>query len=445
MIRRLELLALATAIVVAALSTGLPFLFYLVYLVLLVFGGSYLLTRLGLSDLEAGYGLSARHGHVGDDLRLTYTVRNTSRLPKPWLAVHNPTSLPGGIPGRALSLPPRAERTWQVRTPLLRRGHYRVEPLVVRTGDPFGFFEASATVGRGVNVVVYPRVEPLPAWRLPATGLEGSRAYPERTLQATPLATAIRPWAPGDAMNRIHWKSTARHGDIQVKEFELEQTTDVWCFLDLDRQVQRGTGDDGSVELGVRVVASIADRALAENRAVGLTVNGRHPVVLPADRGPRQRSKIMELLAAVGGDGEVPLAELLVVGLARLRRGMTAVVVTPSRDRAWIRPLAGLRSRGIGCVVVLVDGGAARTSVEAADGTSLGLVGTAVRAKGPDRPAPAAPPGSPRVEAGAASEPPLDPELRAVRYALAEHEIRHHLGLPRRPLGEQLVEIGVGR
>ena len=104
MFRRLQLLLLGAVIVVAAFSTGLPFLFYLVYLGLLVVGGSYVLTRLGLSDLEAGYAVSQLSGHVGDRVKVTYTLRNTSRFPKPWLEVHNPTSLPSGLPGRALAL-----------------------------------------------------------------------------------------------------------------------------------------------------------------------------------------------------------------------------------------------------------------------------------------------------------------------------------------------------
>ena len=66
---------------------------------ILVVGGSYVLVRLGLSDLEAGYAVSQLHGHVGDRMRVTYTLRNGSRLPKPWLEVHNPTTLPGGLPG----------------------------------------------------------------------------------------------------------------------------------------------------------------------------------------------------------------------------------------------------------------------------------------------------------------------------------------------------------
>src|SRR3954470_8949404 len=127
MFRRLQLFIIGAVLIVAAFSTGLPFLFYLVYLGVLVVGGSYVLTRLGLSDLEAGYAVNQLHGHVGDQLRITYTLRNASRLPKPWLEVHNPTSLPGGLPGRALTLGPTAERSWLVRAPLSRRGHFRIE------------------------------------------------------------------------------------------------------------------------------------------------------------------------------------------------------------------------------------------------------------------------------------------------------------------------------
>ena len=82
MVRRLQLLAIGAVLVVAAFSTGLPFLFYLLYLAILVIGGSYVVVRLGLTDLEAGYAVSQLHGHVGDPLRVTYTLRNTSRLPE---------------------------------------------------------------------------------------------------------------------------------------------------------------------------------------------------------------------------------------------------------------------------------------------------------------------------------------------------------------------------
>src|SRR4029078_5770632 len=180
-----------------------------------------------------------------------------------------------------------------------------------RTPDRFGFCEPSATVGQGISVVFYPRLESLPVWRLPSASLEGSHASPERTLQTTPLATSVRPYAPGDSMNRIHWKLTARHGEIQVKEFDLEQTADAWIVLDLQRAIQTGRGDESTPEVAIRAAAAIADKALIENRAVGMTVNARRPAYLPPDRGGRQHLKIMQLLAALEPDGEAPLVAAL--------------------------------------------------------------------------------------------------------------------------------------
>lgn len=395
MIRRLQFLLVAVILLIAAFSSGLPFLFYVVYLGLLAIGGSYVLTRSGLADLEAGYRVDHRQGHVGDDLRTTYSISNISRLPKLWLEVYNPTDLPVPLPGRALGLRSWAERSWIAIVPLTRRGTYRIEPMVVRTGDPFGFFEAAATVGRPTVITVFPRVLPLPRWRLPNSNLEGSHSVPERTLQTTPLATTVRPYAPGDSFNRIHWRSTARVGEIQVKEFDLEQTADVWLFVDLESPIQTGEGDVSTVEEAVRVAASIAHDAILENRAVGLTTSGHRLVSIPADRGPRQRQKIMQLLAAVEGDGGTPLAEMLLAGLPRLRRGMTAVVVTASRERRWVRALTPLRARGVAAAVIALDA------------ASYDVAGSRRR--------------SGEVDADLASH-----EQRALRFALAEYDIKCH-------------------
>ncbi len=417
MIRKLQLLVAAVVLVIAAFSTALPFLFYLLYLAILIVGGSYMLVRLGLTDLEAGYAVSQLHGHVGDQVRVTYTLRNGSRIAKLWLEIHNPTTLPGGLPGRAITLAGRSERSWLIRIPLSRRGHFRIEPLHIRTGDPFGFFEASATVGQGVSVVVYPRLEPLPRWRLPAAALEGSRVAPVRTLQTTPLATTVRPYAPGDSMNRIHWKSTARHGEIQVKEFDLEQTADAWIVLDLQRSIQTGRGDDSTVEAAVRAAASTADKALQEGRAVGMTVNVGRTAFLPPDRGGRQHLKIMQLLASVEADSNTPLVETLIATVGRLRRGMTAVVITPSLDPSWVRPLASLRARGVACVVLSLDASA----FDRFTGSRETVLAANVSAPVPE-----------------VSEE-VAKRARALRHALAEYELASFTVAPGRPLGEILV------
>src|SRR3954470_9251966 len=358
MVRRIELAVIAVIVIVAALSTGVQFLFFLIYLGILVIGGSYVVTRFGLADLEAGYVLDRLHAQAGDVLRASYTVRNTSRLPKLWLEIRNPSTLPVELPAQAVSLGPRSEKSWSVRVPLTRRGHFRVEPVLLRTGDPLGMFESQASVGSASNLIVYPRVEPLPGWKLPPAFIEGSHASPVRTPHTTPHATGIRPYAPGDPYNRIHWKSSARNSELLVKEFDLEQTADVWIFLDMQRSVHTGIGDESTLEYGVRLAASVAARALVENRNVALSASGAHLGAVPADRGARQYQKIMQTLAAVQADGNQPFVQLLVEGIARLHRGMTALLITPSSDRDWVRPVSHLRGRGVELEVILLDAAA---------------------------------------------------------------------------------------
>ena len=148
---KLGLLAAVSLVVVVALVSGSTLVYFLAYLVAVTVVGAHLLARRGLDGLEAGSWLDRRHATVGDILTVTYTLRSRARLPKPWLEVHSPSTLPLAIPGRVVSLAPRTERTWAARVPLPRRGQYRVDPLVVRTGDPLGLFESVASVGPGAT------------------------------------------------------------------------------------------------------------------------------------------------------------------------------------------------------------------------------------------------------------------------------------------------------
>ena len=162
------------------------------------------------------------------------------------------------------------------------------------------------------------------------------------------------------------------------------------------------------VNIGIRAAASIADRASQENRAVGMTVNVGRTAFLPPDRGGRQHLKIMQLLAAVEADGSSPLVETLISTVGRLRRGMTAVIITASLDPAWVRPLAALRTRGVACVVVTWTHPRTRSSPPT---------------RRPPRPAR---PSEPDTEADEIAAK----RTRALRHALAEYELRV---LPRHP------------
>jgi uncharacterized protein (DUF58 family) len=386
--RHLRLLFLVTALAVAAFSTGIEFLFFLVYLCVAIGVGSWLYARRGLKHVRADYRVINPRTHVGEVLQALYRVENHDRFGKPWIECWNESTLPTSLPGRVIGLPARGARQWLAKVTLTRRGSSRLGALRVRTGDPCGLFSTEMVVGAPTNVVVFPEVVPLPHWRLPPSPIDGTTRTKRRYEAATPLVSTVRPYVRGDAINRIHWLSSARHGELHVKEFDLEQAADLWLLLDLDRGVHAGLGSDASVETAVTIAASIAMRTLSDNRSVAMTASARRLQLHQPDRGPRVEMKLLHLLANVQADGSNPLAEVLSATLPQLRRGVTLCIITGSTDRAWVRSLSALRRRGVGALAILLD----RSSY-----------------------------------IGVEPDDQSRSELAAVRHALAEYDIEHRL------------------
>jgi uncharacterized protein (DUF58 family) len=401
LVRQLRFVFLGTVLVVAAFSTGLSFLFFLVYLLGALLIGARWYARRSLRGVRAGYHVLNPRAQVGEVLQAVYRIDNQTKWTKPWVELWNDSNLPATLPGRVIGVRPEGSRQWLAKVTLTRRGSFRLGPLKVRTGDPFGLFTTEMTVGQPTSVVVFPKVVPLPSWRLPASPVDGSTPTRRRFEAASPLITGIRPYNHGDAINKIHWLSSVRHNELQVKEFDLEQTADLWLLLDLERAAHAGIGDGASVETAVTAAASIALQTLSANRAVGMTASARRIHVLTPDRGQRVEQKILHLLANVQADGAHPLAEVILATMLQLRRGMTICLITGSTDREWVRALATLRRRGVGVTVVLLD----RASFVGRDDDES-------RA-----------------------------ELNAVRYALAEYDIGHRL----LRAGDDLAESLAGR
>ena len=413
MARKIGLASSAGLLIAAAIATnGEPYVLFFIYLGVVILATAYVLARRGLSRLEAGSWLERQHATVGDVISITYTMRNLARLPKPWLEVHSPSTLPVAVPGRVLALGSRTARSWVAKVPLTERGQFRIDPMIVRTGDPFGLFESVATVGPGASLLVYPAVEALPGFTLPPAQVEGAARRPNQGMYLAPLVSSVRPYTTGDAFNRIHWRSSARQQELQVKEFDIEQTADLMLFLDLERPGHTGTGSAATIETAVKVAAAVGAHALADGRGVGIEAVGLRRALITPDRGQRQQQKMLGLLAVAQAEGATPLAEMLLDGAVRPRRGTVATVITPSLDRSWVGPLAALRDKGVIPLAILIDPMAHLDRSAKREGWPL-------------------PPPSERQ--------PIERELRALVHALGEHDVRVHVVGPAGSLAEQLV------
>ncbi len=348
-------LALAVFCFVAGFATGFWLLFRLAYVLAMVVPVFFFWTRSMIRTVEVDVLRRTQHVSQGQPLTGRVIVRSTSRIPKIWLEVEDLSTLPGHQARRVVTLGSRGMEAWNYETPTVRRGLYTLGPITVTATDPFGFFRFSRTFGVETPILVYPNAPELPNFYIPPANLPGDGRFRRRTQNVTPNVAGLRPYAPGDSYNRIHWPATARTGDLMVKLFELDPASDIWVVLDLQREVQAGEGDEGTEEAGVRICASIARYFIQANRSVGFLSFGDDLCTNEPDRGMNHYTRILESLALAKAVGDVPVGSLLLEESRRFGRHTTLVVVTPSADDAWALALMSLAARGVKVAAVLLE------------------------------------------------------------------------------------------
>ena len=338
-----------------AMGTGFWLLFRLTYVLGLAIPVAWLIARYNTMHLEVEAERRTDRAQAGQEAQEIIEVRNRFWLPKLWLEVEDPSDMPGHRSRRVVVVPPRRSRNWVVNTPLLRRGLYDWGPVRVVSSDPFGLFRRVREFGGREQILVYPPVFELPHFQAPPANLPGEGRFRRRTHYVTPNASGVRQYAPGDAYNRIHWRSTARTGELMVKTFELDPASDIWVILDLERRVHAGSGDESTEEYGVRVAASVARHYLVQNRSVGVITFGRDLRIVEPERGGQQMTRVLETLATVRAVGDAPLGNILYEEQRRFGRHTTLVIVTSSTDDSWLTAIQSLTQRGVRAATVLID------------------------------------------------------------------------------------------
>ena len=341
--------------VIVAISTGFWLTWRLTYVLMAGVPLAYLWSRLNLRGLEVVADRTGDRLQEGAQYVERVTVHNRHWLGKIWLEIDDPSDMPGHIARRIVTVPAKGSATFRSRSTITRRGLYSVGPVEVTTGDPFGLFRHTRAFGSAQNVLVYPRAVDLPSFFVPPANLPGEGRFRRRTQQVTPNASGVRPYAPGDSFNRIHWASTARTGEMMVKVFELDPASDIWIVLDLQRDSHAGEGDDSTEEYAVSIAASVSRYFLTANRSVGFLSYGRGFDVIEPERGVQQYTRILESLAMARTWGDVSLADMLSNEARRFGRHTTVVVITPSTDEAWVASLAMLRSRGVKAAAIVLE------------------------------------------------------------------------------------------
>ena len=347
-------------------------LYILTYVLLSLLVLSWLWARYSLRKMIFRRTASSGRVQVGETFDERLMLDNVSALPKLWVQIADGSTLPGHRAGYVASMGGRKRATWRARTLCKQRGRFQLGPVVATSGDPFGLFRRRVFLTEQRELMVLPRVLPISNFVLFSGGLPGRGRTSRRALQATTNATTIREYMSGDALNRIHWRSSAHYNKLMVKEFDLDPAMDAWIILDLHDEMQAGEGEHSTEEYGVTIAATIATFLLRQDLSLGMIVNAEHREFLSLDRGDRQIERVLEMLAVVRAGPGPDLKEALALDAFHFGRNTVAIIITPSSSRDWHDGVRHLQRRGVQVAVVGLD--AASFENSPADEDTLALL-----------------------------------------------------------------------
>jgi Protein of unknown function DUF58 len=150
----------------------------------------------------------------------------------------------------------RRELSYVVRSEV--RGRHDVGPMTVRMTDPFGLVELGRAFRATVPIVVTPRTVVLPSIPIGGASTGSGDNRPRAFAIGSAEDVTVREYRRGDDLRRVHWRSSARVGDLMVRREEQPWQSRATVFLDNRTSVHRGQGLTSSLECAVSAAASVA-------------------------------------------------------------------------------------------------------------------------------------------------------------------------------------------
>ena len=185
---------------------------------------------------------------------------------------------------------PKTSQSKSLEVALNGRGLQRLATATVRSRFPINFFVRSRIVAIDREVMVFPRPMPCAALHPSATGgVRGDRSHWLKGQEGD--ISRINDYHGGEPLKLIHWKLSARHGRLKVKE--LSASSQVPVTIDLDTLPASG------LEEKLRCAAFLLTRLLRAGRRVGLKAG---PLLVPPQSSRQHKLQLLRILALYGKD-----------------------------------------------------------------------------------------------------------------------------------------------
>lgn len=394
------------ALLIVGLLLKLSLLVYAMYVLLGVLLLSRFFSRAWAESLEATRSCNVEVLEIGESAEVEVEIRNKGQFSIPWVIIEDwlprdalvemPHRLKAEGPRLVLARLARGEsEQLSYRISFLMRGYYQLGPLTLETGDVFGLHRRFRVAAEPHFALVLPKVLPLRGYNLASRRPIGEIRVAHRLFEDPTLIAGIRPYQPGDPINRIHWRATARTGQLHSRIFETSRVAGATFLLDFHAESFHVTGAVASAELAITTVASLANAVFLMGQQIGLITNGRdaanrireegwsaefdrrgkaqqrasqpgestslQPLIVETGKGADRFTELLQTLARLEHGEGLEFSEMVTSAVPRIPRDATVVPVLRKVTPLIAAALGNLTRQGFLVNVVVVAFGAELT------------------------------------------------------------------------------------
>jgi uncharacterized protein (DUF58 family) len=388
----------AALLLLAALLLESSLLAYATYVLLGVLLASRLLAWTWLDNITVVRQCDETVVEVGAKVDVAVTLHNRGPFPVPWVLVED--MLPQtALEGRRLSVKGKhlkialiragQEVTMGYTIVCRQRGYFQIGPVILESGDVFGLHRRFAVKTTPHFLLVCPRMVPLEGYELASRRPIGEVVLTHRLFEDPTRIAGVRPYEAGDPLSRVHWRATARTGQLHSKIYEPTTLSGATIVLDFHASNYPTAREPQRSELAVTAVASLASAVFEIGQQIGLVTNARdaadrirregwqidprtrqsarlsgamddqserlEPVVVETRRGAEHLQRIRETLARVELTDGITFAGLIIEMAGRLPRDATVVAILGEVSVETATSLGTLRRAGFAITAILIS------------------------------------------------------------------------------------------
>ena len=351
---------------VAGLYTGMRLWFILLLAQILLVLFIFALNQWTLRTFAYTQSLDVAEAVKGSETALHLSIRNEKPFPLSMMKVDVEMAAPSENTQVSFSLLPFTGKEFDFKVAMPYRGVYPIGITTMRITDifgllPMGFDMRKLKYYRQPELTVYPRAETPDSLY---ADMADEKLFGERYLHASESGSSIsgaRAYRPGDPLKQIHWKKSAQHGELFVKQYEQPARENVAVFIDNCAHGEAGEAALAAADTVCEAAACITLHCLARNRSALLRALGDTKGVRQGEEAPDMADfeKVRRWLALIPFEDKAPGP----LPLEDCRGGSALIVITSACSEALEASIAEAAPFFSAVTLVLVGDGHADTGL----------------------------------------------------------------------------------